>query len=251
MQKLLLAGSIAMGLGLSQIPQAANSQSSVLSGKPITVAVRLVKDQAGVEWWKPNYGEKLADMLSTELTNSGHFAVLERDDAAMNEIKEELNLAGTNKKTVAKKNNLTGAKYIIIASLSDFQEAGSKGGGQSIGFMGFGIGGKKQTKEVYLSFDLKVINTSTGSIAFSKTIEGNAKEESKGSSFSGGYGGLSFGQSSEEETKLPIGRAIRAAMVESSLYLDCILYQKDSCVDEFKAKEEKRKQSTKGALDMF
>ena len=251
MQKRLLAGSIAVGLGLSQIPFSAHSQSSVLSGKPITVAVRLVKNQAGVEWWKPNYEEKLADMLSTELTNSGHFTVLERDNAAMDEIKKELNLAGANKKTVAKKNNLTGAKYIIVASLTDFQEAGSKGGGQNVGFMGFGFGGNKQTKEVYLSFDLKVINTSTGSIAFSKTIEGNAKEESKGSSFSGGYGGLSFGQSSQEETKLPIGRAIRAAMVESSQYLDCVLYQKDSCVDEFKAKEEKRKQNTKGTLDIL
>jgi curli biogenesis system outer membrane secretion channel CsgG len=251
MQKLILAGSVAMSLGLSQVPFAAHSQSSVLSGKPITVAVRLVKNQAGVEWWKPNYGEKMADMLSTELANSGHFTILERDDSATAEVMKELNLKGANKKTVAKKNNATGAKYVIIASLTDFQEAGSKGGGQNVGFGGFGFGGKKQTKEVYLSFDLKVINTSTRAIAYSKTIEGSAKEESKSSGFSGGYGGVSMGSSSEEETKLPIGRAIRAAMVESSQYLNCVLYQKDSCIDEYKAKEEKRKESTKGSINMF
>jgi len=155
------------------------------------------------------------------------------------------------KKTAPKKNNLTGAKYIIVASLTDFNEAGSKGGGNSVGFGGFGFGKKKETKEFYVSFDLKVLNTSTGAIAFSRTIEGVAKEEKSGSSFSGGVGGVSVGSSEESETKLPVGRAIRAAMVESAQYLNCVLYQKDECVNEYKAKDEKRKGSTKDALDMY
>ena len=240
-----------LGLSLPISDPAYSQTSAILAGRPITVAVRKVKDQAEAGWWKPSYEEKLADMLSTELTNSGHFTVLERDNAAMAELKKELNLAGVNKKTAAKKNNLTGAKYIIVASLTDFQEAGSKGGGNSIGFGGFGFGKKKETKEFYVSFDLKVINTSTGAVAYSRTIEGSAKEEKSGSSFSGGYGGLSVGKTEESETKLPVGRAIRAAMVESSQYLDCVLYRKDECVAEYKAKDEKRKESTKGTLDMF
>lgn len=225
--------------------------SKVLSGKPITVAVRKVKDQANASWWKPSFEEKLAGMLSTELTNSGHFTVLERDNAAMSELKKELVMGGVNKKTAPKKNNLTGAKYIIVASLTDFNEAGSKGGGNSVGFGGFGFGKKKEAKEFYVSFDLKVLNTSTGAIAFSRTIEGVAKEEKSGSSFSGGVGGVSVGSSEESETKLPVGRAIRAAMVESAQYLNCVLYQKDECVNEYKAKDEKRKGSTKDALDMY
>ena len=242
---------VAIGLPLST-PLAVGAQgSSILAGRPITVAVRKVKDQANASWWKPAYEEKLADMLSTELTNSGHFTVLERDNAAMRELQKELNLAGVNKKTAAKKDNITGARYIIIASLTDFQEAGSKGGGGGFGFGGFSIGQKKETKEFYVSFDLKVINTSTAAIAFSRTIEGSAKEEKTGNAFSGGYGGFSMNQSQESETKLPVGRAIRAAMVESAQYLDCVLYQKDQCVAEYKAKDEKRKESTKGTLDMF
>jgi len=230
----------------------AEAQStSILSGRPITVAVRKVKDQANASWWKPSFEEKLADMLSTELTNSGHFTVLERDSVAMDELKKELNMKGVNKKTAAKKNNLTGAKYIIVASLTDFNESGSKGGGNNIGFGGFGFGKKKETKEFYVSFDLKVINTSTGAIAYSRTIEGSAKEEKSSSAFSGSYGGASMGQSEESETKLPVGRAIRAAMVESSQYLDCVLYKKDECISEYKAKDEKRKESTKSTLDMF
>ena len=234
-----------------QMPAAMAQSGSVLAGRPITVAVRKVKDQAKPEWWKPSYEEKLADMLSTELTNSGHFTVLERDDAAMDELKKELNMAGVNKKTKAKANNLTGAKYVIVASLTDFQESGSKGGGNNFGFGGFGFGKKKETKEYYVAFDLKVVNTSTGAIAYSRSIEGTAKEEKTGSSFSGGYGGMSVGQSEESETKLPVGRAVRAAMVETSQYLDCVLYKKDECLSEYKAKDEKRKESTKGTLDMF
>jgi len=242
---------VAMGLPLST-PLAVSAQgSSVLAGRPITVAVRKVKDSANASWWKPSYEEKLADMLSTELTNSGHFTVLERDNVAMQELQKELNLAGVNKKTAAKKNNITGARYIIIASLTDFQEAGSSGGGGGFGFGGFSIGQKKETKEFYVSFDLKVINTSTSTIAFSRTIEGSAKEEKKGNAFSGGYGGFSMNQSQETETKLPVGRAVRAAMVESAQYLNCVLYLKNECVAEYKAKDEKRKESTKGTLDMF
>ena len=55
----------------------------------------------------------------------------------------------------------------------------------------------------------------------------------------------------KQETKLPVGRAVRAAMIEVSQYLDCVLYLKDECVAEYKAKDEKRKESTKGTLDMF
>jgi len=225
--------------------------SSLLSGKPITIAVRKVKDQANAGWWKPSYEEKLADMLSTELTNSGHFTVLERDNTAMAELQKELNLAGVNKNTAPKKNNLTGAKYIVIASLTDFHESGSKGGGNSFGFGGFGFGKKKETKEFYVSFDLKVVNTSTGTIAYSRSIEGSAKEEKSGSAFSGSIGGASMGKSEESQTNLPVGRAVRAAMVESAQYLNCVLYLKDECVSEYKAKDEKRKESTKGTLDMF
>ncbi len=225
--------------------------SSILTGKPITIAVRKVKDQANAGWWKPSYEEKLADMLSTELTNSGHFTVLERDNIALSELQKELNMAGVNKNTAPKKNNLTGAKYIVIASLTDFQESGSKGGGNTFGFGGFGFGKKKETKEFYVSFDLKVVNTSTGTIAYSRTIEGSAKEEKSGSAFSGSIGGASMGKSEEAQTNLPVGRAVRAAMVESAQYLNCVLYLKDECVNEYKAKDEKRKESTKGTLDMF
>ena len=52
-------------------------------GRPITVAVKKVKDNAGASWFRKSYEEKLATMLSTELTNSGHFTVLAREDLSL------------------------------------------------------------------------------------------------------------------------------------------------------------------------
>ena len=102
----------------------------------------------------------------------------------------------------------------------------------------------------WFSFDLKVVNTKTGTISYSRTIEGSAKSESKGQSFSGNIGGVSLGESSQKTTNVPVTRAVRAAMVETAEYLDCVLYLKDECVAEYKAKDEKRKQSN-DSLDMF
>ena len=60
-------------------------------------SVKKVKDNAGASWFRKSYEEKLATMLSTELTNSGHFTVLAREDDALKAIQEEMNMAGINK----------------------------------------------------------------------------------------------------------------------------------------------------------
>ena len=112
------------------------------------------------------------------------------------------------------------------------------------------MGQKKSKREYYVSFDLKVINVKTGTIAYSRSIEGSAKEESKSSALSGNIKGISLGQEEAKTTKLPVTRAVRAAMVETAEYLDCVLYVKDECIAEYEAKDEKRKQSN-DSLDLF
>ena len=46
-------------------------------GRPVTIAVRKVKDRANAAWYRPAYEEKLADIMATELANSGNFTVVE------------------------------------------------------------------------------------------------------------------------------------------------------------------------------
>jgi hypothetical protein len=64
-----------------------------------------------------------------------------------------------------------------------------------------------------------------------------------------GAGGGTGTKVTEEST--PATRAIRAAMVNIVEYLDCHLYKKDLCVNEFAAADKKRKESTKGTLSLF
>ena len=242
-------GSIA--LSSFGIIESLGASSKAQFGRPITVAVKKVRDNAGASWWRKSYEDKLATLLSTELSNSGNFTVLAREDDALKAIQEEMNMAGINKNTAAKKNNINQARYIIVASLSDFNEQSSSSGGGGVSFMGFGGGQKKKTVEYYVSFDVKVIDTSTTTIAYSRTIEGVAKSETKANNASGSFMGIGVSGGQEKETKVPVNRAVRAAMVEVSEYLDCVLYTKDECIDEYAAKDAARKESTKESLDMF
>ena len=221
---------------------------AIAAPEPITVAVIRVKDRSNAPWFKPSYEEKLRTILSTELSNSGDFIVLERDEESLKDLKKEANRWGLFKDEEQKA--LTKAKYYISASLSDFTQVSDEGGSSGMGFGGFNVGGSKSKKEYYVSFDLKVVNVKTSAIAYSRSIEGSAKAGSKGSSFSGTIRGVSLGESKSKTTNVPVTRAVRAAMVESAEYLNCVLYLKDECVQEYDAKDEKRKRSN-DTLDMF
>jgi hypothetical protein len=66
------------------------------------------------------------------------------------------------------------------------------------------------------------------------------------SAYRGGFGGNLANQK-----KTPAGKAIRAALMEISGYLECTMVkQTQKCLDEYDAKEEKRRESTAGALDL-
>jgi hypothetical protein len=52
------------------------------------------------------------------------------------------------------------------------------------------------------------------------------------------------------ESKTPAGKAIRAAIVEITDYLECVMISGGSCVGEFQAKEEKRRSGLKNVLKL-
>ena len=228
-----------------------STAEGIRPSKPITVAVKKVKDRTGAPWFKPTWPDKLANVLSTELASTGHFTVLERDDEAMAELREELAMAGINQKTAAKKNNINQAKYIILASVNDFELSDSSGGGGGVGFRGIKVGGSKAEQKFYISFDLKVINTSTSTIAYSRSIEGEATSKSKGQALSyTGSSGASFEQNKSESKGVNKTKVIRKAMNEMAAYLDCVLYLKDECIDVYEAKDQKRKEAN-DSMDFF
>ncbi len=197
-------------------------------------------------WWTVTSGRDLQDMLAAELVNKKAFRVLERKelDAVIKE--QDLGASGRiSPKTRAKVGKITGAKYLVAATVSAFEHKTSGGGG-GISFKGIRIGGKGD--RAYMAVDLKVIDVDTGEIVDARTVEATAK--------SGGLGlGLTkWGLSGDlnKYKKTPAGKAIRASVIEIADYLECSLVMGNdhSCMEEYDAKESRRREKTKGAIDL-
>jgi len=221
------------------------SDAAFARGDKPTIAVVEFENQSGAGWWSGGVGWELAGMLSNELSATNAFKVLERDK--IRAVLDEQNMAASGRiaaGTGAKIGQLTGAQFLITGTVTSYEEeTASTGGGISFG--GVSVGGKSE--KAYLAIDLRVINATTGEIDYSRTIEGTAK----GGGMSLGLYRGGFGGSLASENKTPAGKAIRAALVEITDYLECAMVkQTDRCMSEFEDKEDRRREKTRGALDL-
>jgi curli biogenesis system outer membrane secretion channel CsgG len=213
------------------------------AAKP-SIGVAEFRNKTNAGWWYRGVGWDLADTLTNELATLGSFTVVERSN--LEPVLREQDLADygrVSKGTGAKIGKLTGAKYLVMGSLSSYEE-NVKGGKGGIGYKGIRLGGKKS--EVYMAVDLRVVDTTSGEVAFTRTVE--ARTGSKGFNvgvFRGGFGG-----NLAKEKKTPAGKAIRACLMEIVDYLECAMVMKDSCMAEFDAKERKRRDSAKGSIKL-
>ncbi|HJM83109.1 MAG TPA: CsgG/HfaB family protein [Nitrospinota bacterium] len=202
------------------------------------------KNTTRAHWWGSGVGRELAGMLTNELVSTGKFKMVERKKLKSVLREQDLGASGRVRKgTAAKVGQLTGAKYLITATVTAYEEGTSKRGA-AISFGGVSIGGKKS--KAYMAVDLRVINSTTGDIDYVRTIEAT--------STSGGLGlGLSLGGFSGRlggEEKTPAGKAIRACVLYIAEYLECAMVTKGSCMSEFDAAEQKRKGKTKKAIEL-
>jgi len=203
-------------------------------------------NQTSAGWWSGNMGHELQDMLAAELSNMKVFQVLERKeiDAVLGE--QDLGASGRiDAKTKAKMGKIKGAQYLVAGSVSAFEE-NTSGTGGGIGIMGFSIGGKKES--AYMAIDLKVIDTTTGEIVDSRTVEGTSESSGLSLGVSRGIFSGSFGN----EDKTPTGKAIRACIIEAAEYLECSMVKgkDDSCMQEYAGKESRRREKTKKAIKL-
>jgi curli biogenesis system outer membrane secretion channel CsgG len=106
------------------------------------------------------------------------------------------------------------------------------------------VGGKKD--EAYIAVDLRVIDSTTGEVAYVRTVE--ARSGGFGISLGAYKGG--FGGNLANEKKTPAGKAIRAVVVEISDYLECAMVDQDRCMEEYDAKEEKRRDGLKSGIKL-
>jgi curli biogenesis system outer membrane secretion channel CsgG len=211
--------------------------------KPV-LAVNEFTNETSAGWWYGGVGRDLADMLTNELAGTGKFKMVEREKLAA--VLDEQDLADSGrvaKKTGAKIGKLTGAQYIVVASLSAFEEDVKDTGG-GVSFRGISVGGKKQ--DAYMAVDLRVIDTTTGEVELTRTVEARA---SGGGLNLGLYRG-GFGGNLSKHEKTPTGKAIRAVIMEISEYLSCAMVEKGDCMDEYQAKESSRREKTKKAIKL-
>jgi curli biogenesis system outer membrane secretion channel CsgG len=220
----------------SLVPLAASAQE-----RPVLAVIEFRND-SGAGWFRGGVGWELAGMLTNELSATGAFRVVER--SKLQAVLEEQDLAASGRVrpgTGAQIGRLTGAQYLVSGTVTSYEEntKGSRGG---VSFRGVSVGGK--SSEAYLAVDIRVINTETGEIDFVRTVEGRSKS---GGMSVGVYKG-GFGGSLAEENNTPVGKAIRAALVEVTDYLECAMVKQDSCLQTYDARESRRRDSSRGAL---
>ena len=212
--------------------------------KPVLGVAEFRNQATGVYWWNHGVGWDLSSMLANELVGTGAFTVVER--SKLEPVLAEQDLADygrVREGTGAKIGQLTGAQYLVLATVTAFESGAEKTGG-GVSFKGVRLGGKKE--DAYLAVDLRVVNSTTGEIEYVRSVE--ARASSKGVNVGVYRGG--FGGNLEKEKNTPVGKAIRAIVIEISDYLECAMVQQDSCMAEYDAKEEGRRQRTKDSIKL-
>ena len=216
----------------------------VMAADKPSIGVAEFRNDTSAGWWSGGVGNDLASMLTNELATTEKFKIVER--AKLGPVLQEQNLAESgrvDKKSAAKVGKLTGAQYLVMGTVSAYEEK-TAGGGGGLSYGGISLGGRKD--EAYMAVDLRVVDTTTGEVSFTRTVEARSTSYGiHGGVYRGGFGG-NLGK--YENT--PAGKAIRGCLVEISDYLSCVMVDKDACVDEYKAKESSRREKTKKSIKL-
>ena len=181
-------------------------------------------------------------MLASELVSTRSFQVLDRKD--IDAVLGEQDLSDTDRvdaSTKVKMGKLKGAKYLVAATVSAFEED-VKGTGGGVSFKGLSVGGKQN--KAYIAVDLKVVDTETGEIVDTRTIEA----EAKGQALAAGLNLRNFSIHGDDYKKTPTGKAIRACVIYISEYLECSMIQGTDadCMKKWDEMDRKRRETRQG-----
>ena len=245
------------------------SQAAVMASP--TVSVPDFKNKAGrLPWWSDQTSRQLADVLSNELSNVG-VKVVERSNLNAVLSEQELSELGIVRKNprnnnTAQKGQMRGAQFIILGGITAYDEGvETQSAGKNQEFMGFGGSTATAESKAYVALDLRIVNSTTGEIVGSRSIEGRAtstfQQKSKKRDFSKltGFVKNNLGvseqagtfldiagtykseDSSVQTNKAPKAKAIRAALISAADYVNCTLVVRGSCLAEYERQEAERR----------
>ena len=94
---------------------------------------------------------------------------------------------------------------------------------------------------------LKVVEVETSEVIETRTIEANS--ESSSISLAGSF--MGFGGRTNSNEKTPVGKAIRACVINIADYLTCSMVDKTpECLAKYAAKDEKRREKTRDSIKL-
>ncbi len=275
---LLLA--LALSLAPALFPGLASAQQRLPSvGRP-TVSVPDFKNTVTQPswWWQGPVATDLAAMLANELQATGDLQVVERSNLKEVLSEQELSALGIVRKGpgAAQKGQMTGARYIVLGTVTSYESnVENKATGSNFGLLGYGTSKQQAETKDYVAIDIRVVDSTTGEIVGRRTVEGRAsstaaaREEGvsllpaaglalllapnmgrTGQALTGAAGTLNFGSNNAESQRTPAAKAIRAALIDASGYVSCLLVPRGDCMAAFNAQDQQRRERTRGVLQL-
>ena len=216
---------------------ALTSAGHAAEGKPV-LGVLKFQDESGAMPLQGGVGRVLTNIIGTELAARDAFTVVERRKLAA--VLEEQDLAQSGRLKPgegARIGQLTGAQYLVMGTITAFED------NETTQVSG-GMFRKSKVENVsggaYLAVDLRVVDTTSGEVAFARTVEG--RTAGYRTDITDDHSGLAMMEKPGE------ARAVRAAALEIIDYLECAMVRKDACIEKFAEADRRRQETTKQAI---
>ncbi|MDT8439370.1 MAG: CsgG/HfaB family protein [Wenzhouxiangellaceae bacterium] len=190
----------------------ADVQAAHYNGPRARIAVARFENKTAdsYNWYSPQIGDGMADMLTTALVNSGRYIVLERESLDTVLSEQDLGASGRIRQdTAAAIGEIEGAELLVVAAVTEFGDSGgTQAGGGGFGGRIFGAitGG---SRSAHMAIDLRVVDSTTSRILAATSVEGEAKDFNIGGALAGYTGSVGLGGGLSSWKNTPREKALR------------------------------------------
>ena len=176
---------------------------------------------SGYRWYSREVGDAMSRKLTSAMLATKRFKMVQRKN--MSDLMNEINFGASgavDAGSAAQFGSVVGAKLIVTAAITDFEDAGgSRGGagaGAKKGILGV-IGGSKKT---YMAINLEVVDVETSEIIASEQIDATINDVNFGALLGGNSGGAAIVGGLSGWDKEPKGKALQKIINATTKYLE-------------------------------
>ena len=174
--------SITGSLGAGTDVSGRSTNKSDYSGPRARMAVLRFTDAtggraSGYRWYSRNAGDAMARKLTSSLLATKRFRMVQRQN--MSDMMNEINFGASGAVTAgsaAQFGKMVGARLIVTAAITDFEDAGGSRGGAGTSPKGGLAGLMGATRRTYMAVNLEVVDVQTSEIIASEQIEATVRD---------------------------------------------------------------------------